>query len=111
MKQQQPELKIGDMIEWSFSSGGYRGIKRGHVIAEVPAHEGVREIVRKLKLNQTHYTNNGLRGAPREEKSYLVSAPSKIGTGQKPKLYWPRTQMLRVQASDEPGKLLPEAKP
>ena len=76
------QFTVGDSVWWSSQAGGSEKVKRGKVVAVVPAGVGVRTVLpRGLFLDGP--------GSPRKHESYLVQIGKRIN------IYWPLVKNLK----------------
>ena len=76
-------MRVGTAVEWESQSNGSTTLKRGVIVAVVPAHKDpTKHIPPDMKCNSISY------GAPRNHESYLVQVGNSVS------LYWPRVKQL-----------------
>jgi hypothetical protein len=102
------ELKLGDVVQWSSTSGGNTKKKVGIIVYEVapsqtPATYPDRKLNQKIhdtlqRLGMKFSTDHLGGGCRRNEKSYLIAVPGKLNKSCF-KLYWPRVSW--IEKTDE----------
>lgn len=87
-------MKVGDKVTWESQGRGSDRIKRGVVVAIVPAHTPRHEILQRIKAHE-NYDDKGIfvTASPRDHDSYLIAVPG--GRHGKDQLFHPPVSVLR----------------
>ena len=82
-------MKIGSGVTWKSQSRGFKTVKRGTIVAVVPAGQTGAGVFMKRSLAKK-YSGSALgTGAFRKAKSYLVMVPAAKKSKAKARVYWP----------------------
>lgn len=89
-KRTYPTFNLGQTVEWASQANGCTRIKRGQIVAVIPAGQAPsRDRAPGL------FTKGTPIGMPRHHESYVVAVAGKTSRA-KPKHYWPLVSQLRA---------------
>ncbi len=91
-------FKVGDKVEWESQAVASWTIKRGKVVAVVPAGRFPTDIL--TAINKFWKTMFDWPTLTRNHESYLVEVPGGKTSKAMPKLYWPHASKLKLEAKD-----------
>jgi hypothetical protein len=93
IEMQEPEIKVGNNVNWRSQAAGSQTEKRGVVVAVIAGGRGssskARAVIARLKRAGTHRSCYG-GGSDRDQVSYVVEVVTG-GPKARKALYWPRS--------------------
>ncbi len=103
-------FKVGDKVAWESQAAASWTVKRGKVVAVVPAGILPRDTdfgKAEKRTSRWGYANYFLGHKvkfdsviPRNHKSYLVEVPGGKTAKAMPRLYWPHASKLKLEVKD-----------